>query len=480
MKTTFKKIAAFTAATLITAALAVPVFADPADTPVTFTTPAESVSFDLSKEIIVFNTDGSDIFAPNVTYTYSVAPVTSTNAKITDTNKTPDNTKDDIVVKVKPGIADTVSLASDGKIIFGSTDDDAATVKTTAESVYTEGLYTDDTIQTINGSVKVTISAENFEDPGVYRYVITDTTESATLAAAGIDRSDKYENKLYLDVYVRYDDQEELGVYGYVLFRGGTDGANTSFDDVTNDVIKPADNDDDSVKVSGFDTDSEILPGGTGSGGSTDPDTYLSDQYHTYNVEVTKEVTGSLGDKKHEFPFQINLANTAGITSETNFSYAINKGTATATALDGNGAWASSTSISNLALKHGDSILITGLPVGETIKVLETNDTTDTYKVSAVLNGGEANTYGATYLDEEVVAGGAAAVGMANVEAIDNKGASNAPINDVIAFTNDLEAISPTGLLFTVAPFAAMAGLGAGMIVLFSKNKKRDDAENII
>ena len=476
MKTTFKKIAAFTAATLITAALAVPVFADPADTPVTFTTPAESVSFDLSKEIIVFNTDGSDIFEPNVTYTYSVAPVASTNAKITDTNETTD-TKDDIVVKVKPGIADTVSLASDGKIIFGSDDDAAATVETTAESVYTDGLNTDDAddIKKINGSVKVTISAENFEDPGVYRYVITDTTESATLAAAGIDRSDKYENKLYLDVYVRYDDQEELGVYGYVLFRGGTTGADTSFDDVTNDVIKPADDDDDSVKVSGFDTDSEILPGGTGSGGSTDPDTFLSDQYHTYNVKVTKEVTGSLGDKKHEFPFQINLANTKGITSKTNFSYAINDNTATATALSEAGAWASS----DLKLKHGDSILITGLPVGETIKVLETNDTTDTYKVSAVLNGG-ADDYGATYLDEKVVAGGAAAVGMANVEAIDNKGASDAPINDVIAFTNDLEAISPTGLLFTVAPFAAMAGLGAGMIVLFSKNKKRDDAENII
>ena len=474
MKTTFKKIAAFTAATLITAALAVPVFADPADTPITFDDPEASVSFDLSKDIIVFNTDGSKIFEPNVTYTYSVAPVASTNAKITDTNKTPD-TKDDIVVKVKPGIANTVSLASDGKIIFGSTDDDAATVKTTAESVYTEGLDTDDAIQTINGSVKVTISAENFEDPGVYRYVITDTTESATLAAAGIDRSDKYENKLYLDVYVRYDDQEELGVYGYVLFRGGTTGADTSFDDVTNDVIKPADDDDDSVKVSGFDTDSEILPGGTGSGGSTDPDTFLSDQYHTYNVEVTKEVTGSLGDKKHAFPFQIDLANTAGITSKTNFSYAINDNTATATALSEAGAWASS----GLKLKHDDSILITGLPVGETIKVLETNDTNDTYKVSAVLNDG-VDDYGKTYLDKEVVASGAAAVGMANVEAIDNKGASNAPINDVIAFTNDLEAISPTGLLFTVAPFAAMAGLGAGMIVLFSKNKKRDDAENII
>lgn len=471
MKTTFKKIAAFTAATLITAALAVPVFADPADTPITFDDPEASVSFDLSKEIIVFNTDGSKIFEPNVTYTYSVAPVASTKATITDTKKTTD-TKDDIVVKVKPGIADTVSLASDGKIIFGSDDDAAATVETTAESVYTEGLDTNDAIQTISGSVGVTISAEKFEDPGVYRYVITDTTTDATLDAAGIDRSTDYEEELYLDVYVRYDDQEELGVYGYVLFRGGTEGADKSFDDKTNDVIEA---NGDSVKVSGFDTDSEILPGGTGSGGSTDPGTYLSDQYHTYNVEVTKEVTGSLGDKKHEFPFQIDLANTKGITSKTNFSYAINDNTATATALSEAGAWASS----NLKLKHGDSILITGLPVGETIKVLETNDTNDTYKVSAVLNDG-ADDYGKTYLDKEVVASGAAAVGMANVEAIDNKGASNAPINDVIAFTNDLEAISPTGLLFTVAPFAAMAGLGAGMIVLFSKNKKRDDAENII
>ena len=476
MKTTFKKIAAFTAATLITAALAVPVFADPADTPITFDDPEASVSFDLSKEIIVFNTDGSKIFEPNVTYTYSVAPVASTNAKITDTNKTPD-TKDDIVVKVKPGIADTVSLASDGKIIFGSKDDAEATVETTAESVYTEGLDTNDTIQTISGSVGVTISAEKFEDPGVYRYVITDTTTDATLDAAGIDRSTDYEEELYLDVYVRYDDDGKLGVYGYVLFRGGTDGADKSFDDKTNDVIEA---NGDSVKVSGFDTDSEILPGGTGgTGGSSDPGTYLSDQYHTYNVQVTKEVTGSLGDKNHAFPFQIDLANTAGITSKTNFSYEIDDGTttgtATAAALSEAGAWASS----DLKLKHGDSILITGLPVGETIKVLETNDTNDTYKVSAVLNKG-ATGYGAKYLTDEVVAGGTADVGMANVEAIDNIGEDDEPANDVIAFTNDLEAISPTGLLFTVAPFAAMAGLGAGMIVLFSKNKKRDDAENII
>ena len=478
MKNTMKKIAAFTAATLITAALAIPASAsgpkevDPAEAQKTFS---------ISKDIVVFNTDASDIFEPNVTYSYKIAPVSETSATISDANGNS--------VTVRPGIANGVTLqgANDtaagavATIVFGDEESDKASIKTMVEA---DTVDTDDTIQKITDSMTVTIDASVFTTPGVYRYVITDTTNDATLKAAGIVRDNtNYDENLYLDVYIKKDADGNSVVYGYVLFKDTTDGEDHSFvDDDTDDDIVLA---NDTAKVSGYTTDSEQSDGGAGGDGTTsgaDPATIYSDQYHTYNVRVEKEVTGDLADKENEFPFAVNLTNST-IKSLADFSveelekndtYAADA--ATGVALSDSGAWASS----DLKLKDGDSFMIVGLPAGTSIQVSETNNTADVYTVTAQLNKG-AEGYGATYLDEKQVKSNESN-GMAKAELIDNKDASNPakPVVDVIHFTNTLEEISPTGLLFMIAPFAAMLVFGAVMITLFVKNKKRDESDDMI
>ena len=482
MKKFMKKTTAVVSSLLMTSALALsamPVFAsgpievDPAEAQKTFS---------ISKDIVVFNTDASDIFEPNVTYSYSIAPAETTSATISDANGNSVTVRKGIpgAVTLK-GANDTVAGAA-ATIVFGDEESDKASIKTMVEA---DTVDTDDTIKKITDSMEAAIDASKFPTPGVYRYVITDTTTDATLKAAGIVRDDtNYDENLYLDVYIKKDADGNSVVYGYVLFKDNTtDGANHSFvDDATDDDIVLA---NDTAKVSGYTTDSEQSDGGAGGEGTTqgaDPATIYSDQYHTYNVTVEKEVTGDLADKENEFPFAVSLTN-GTITSLADFSveelekndtYAADA--ATGVALSDSGAWASS----DLKLKDGDSFMIVGLPAGTSIQVSETNNTADVYTVTAQLNKG-AEGYGATYLDEKQVKS-QESNGMAKAELINNKDASNPakPVVDVIHFTNTLEEISPTGLLFMIAPFAAMLAFGVVMITLFVKNKKRDESDDMI
>ncbi|MBP3268407.1 MAG: hypothetical protein J6M07_08855 [Ruminococcus sp.] len=445
-------------------------------------TPANSTSFTVPKDIILFNVDGSKIYEPNVNYTYSIAGATVNDGTTVKglTLETTDPADETVTVAVRsgsnaPGVvtiqgANGLGVAGDpgttATLVFGDDDGHNKTTNTEGANITTTNENTAARALTVN------IDATKFpaDSPaGIYRYVITDTTTAATLTAAGIERNADYDTARYLDVYTKYGNDGKLQVYGYVLLKSTSDGANTSLEYDT--TAK------ETTKVTGFDTESET-ESETGAAGEYNTGTPISDEYHTFNVEVKKEVEGSLADPKREFPFQIDLSNNI-IKSQDEF-YCTQSGVDNeekgTLSTSGNWTFGTAGATSALNLKNGESILITGLPTGTKIKVTEYNSAPDTYTVSAKNTDGNPIT-----LKCGEKTGNSLAVAPSNTaEMNDTFDVDNTSQLDTITFKNTLKDISVTGVAFAAAPFALILLAGAFFFGLFMKNRKKNESDNVI
>ncbi len=429
---------------------------------------AASHEFTITKDIVLFNVDASKIYEPNVEYSYSVGPVTvGDNVTITDGNNN--------VVAVRSGIPNAVKIKGN---LIGADYDSITTLTFGADTKVNsndEGSEVTTDSKHVDENLNIKIDAdkiygkdeETHNPPGVYRYKITDTTASATLTAAGIQRHEDYNEDIYLDVYTKYNSNKDgLVVYGYTLFRSTTTGTET-----TNTTSITTE----SEKITGYDVESETLPSsGVVSGG-----TIISDQYHTYNVEIKKAVAGDLGDTANEFPFQIELSDGK---ANADFYWIQSGDTEKLGTLGNNGALvlgsansatdpvtsAVTPPSSTINLKHGESCTITGLPTGTKVKVSEYNNTGDTYTVDV-----KKNNVAVAISNEKMAKGVTASM---SEKADVNKTESG----DVIIFTNTLSDISVTGLFLNIAPFIFITAAGVVLITLFMRNKKKDNSDNMI
>ena len=526
-----KKAFASVTALLAVSAMMIPAAVGAFDTPTINESPAtvltgtdikSSIGIELNKDIVLFNVDGASILAPNITYKYEITSATGTNTIETyassdlDSNGNPNSGATPITVTVKPGeigaistsVGDIASTAEirEGTITFGTDNE----TKYATNDEYVESTNAEiDVTKKVRNNLTITVDANKIYDPdygkdghtnvqvngpGVYRYKISDVTDAATYKASGVTDGGAA-NDLYLDVYTRYtydtsvDPKKPNGleVYGYVLM--------TANESIVYDGSKK-----ESYKVTGYDTDSEDKDLDTPVDG-IQPDELKSDTYHTYNVEVQKKTEGDLADAQNNFPFTINLTNSAGVTSLDDFYYEITKdgqkisarttslGTGKLTdtefgaALDADGEWAlnGNTASTNLQLQNGDKILITGLPVGAQIVVKETNNTKDTYSVSAHINGTDDEAAVDVKIGEEgTPAKSLSAAKDAEVELAAAANVNKTDSRDVIVFTNTLRDISVTGLLFSIAPFAFITIAGIALLGLFMRNKKDEASENRI
>lgn len=262
--------------------------------------------------------------------------------------------------------------------------------------------------ETAQKTVNVDFNATVFNVPGAYRYTITATDP----AVAGVELGD---TTIYLDVYVSQSDCEGHGLeYTYVFH---TDSEAEAFAELA-----------EGKKITG-----------------------VTNTYASYDLTVSKAVTGNQGDINKYFKVTVTSAMPAGKAypyGETGYTVDITGAEANPTASAStiysemtNPATVTATELAagvDFYLKNGQSIVIEGLPNGATYSVTEANE-------------------GYTQSPEGAIAG---AIGGAAATA---------------AFTNNKQGTIPTGVVLgTVSGIALLAG-GAFGIVAIKRRKNGED-----
>ena len=237
---------------------------------------------------------------------------------------------------------------------------------------------------TSNGSLAVDGSV--FTSPGVYHYLVTEVSGDYE----GID----YDNSTY-DVYLYvYNSDNGLYVGNAVSVKNGNK-ADLAF---TNDYGAREDNDS------------------------------------THDIIVTKEVTGTMGNKaSQEFQFAVSVDG-----GEGEWYQVLVKETADAAAVEYHvvsGAQATSYSI-----KHGGSIQVLGLSESDQYSIIEDDYSSLGYTTTNKSNVGTVTADGTT-----------------------------------ITVTNHKDAASPTGVVTTVVPYVLMLGMAGSLGALFLRKKQRPE-----
>jgi len=405
---------------------------------------AGTTTIPLNKTIVIFNTtDGTLVREPDVTFTYTVTPVTGLDAVTDPAAKkyvVDEHSKKAIIYDGVAGgvIGTTITFASTNTKVPATTNgyEDQKTANLTVDpSVFTHG--------------------------GVYRYKIEETVAPTDVTTVGLEaRTSDYVTTRYLDLYIynnMVDDdndpttpavQQGFKVGAAVMFKTTLTGGDAGKDPITTAT----------EKTTGFE------PGSNPSGSTNYTNDTKVDRYFTYNFQVKKVITGNLADKNHRFPFEITFTGTLShpITADVD-----NNGTAGTISISTTDAPATA------ALKDGETYTVYGLPKGVLVDVKETNDTYDTYSLTTATQYGTAPDITSavnlarddsrTVMDIQVNCGNTTAV--------------VATKDTVITFTNELVEVSPTGVVLRVAPFVGIMGAGLFLLLIAKRSKKDEDED---
>lgn len=374
-------------------------------------TPVDGV-VEIQKELLVFNPDETTIAAPQITYTYTLT-AGSADKVITDSEA--------ISGWTIPGVLPATTTAT---VVYNNEDITAAAAG--QSNIKTFGFD---------------FSGVTYPRAGIYRYVITETT-NVEKAAAGIEDG-TISNIRYLDVYVRDARDGETGrkIYGYVLmsYDNSVDGRS----DATVNTVAQA------VKTPGF-------VAATDSDGST---ALTPDIYKTYNLTVAKTLVNDAFMNGHEFPFTVTFSN-SGVTQNV-----LLKGTASGTAhlVTGFAAETLGTTTYQPTIANGGSVKYIGIPRGTSQSAFETDDV-----------------HGTTYYSHYQIDGGTASTDKPIMENdvsdtatyAEASAAAETPVNHDFMFTNTFALISPTGVAWRVAPYAAMMIAGIALAIVAKRRKE--------
>ena len=404
-------------------------------------TPVDGTSLTFKKFLII----GAGDNVPNVTFSYTIAAGTAIS---TDTSSNTEFQVDAGVDADKVTITDTTfaprattyTSVQTGDIDVTRQASDRATGLTADTGVEFE---TSKGEQYAVQNATVDFSGVTFVEPGVYRYIITETA-STTNAAAGIMHDNDVDR--VLDVYVT-DNNGTLEISGYVLHKNESNIAISSTMG-SNDVMSEGEPLDD--KTAGF-----------------------TNEYKSKDLVFKKEVVGNQASRDKYFEFTLKLEN---VGNENTFTVSIaddndpntTDGNADATSGSNNATITANRGKENVLtltsdasgeitrkfyLQHGQSIAVRGLPLNAEYTVTEN---AEDYKSTGASVTGYTD---ATSGDIGIVAGN----------------------NKVVktSFKNERQGIIPTGLFTIVGPAIAViliALIGIG-IVLMGKRRKEERAE---
>ena len=451
------KTAAVVAAAVMTAAgTAAPAFA--ATTPVAGT----STTFD---KYLVMKKNAN---VPNATFSYTVS--VPTDAEM-NSLPNPENTNGTNLT-VRKGIG--APTASPTTFTAGDQTFDSTQKSRTNTGSKTYDAKEDDQV-TLDGNHKyakqtstVDFSKVTFNEPGVYRYKITENDTSEK----GITKDS---TPRYLDVYVESAENGALSIRGYV-----------------------------------FHTQNAAQPKGT-TAGSNNPEGKnkgFTNTYTTQDLTLTKNVTGNQGYRDQYFRFHVDVTdldvdakmfvtdgagNRAVYKAADKVAYEYDKDTGTrkagqsrfvaqkgsftdVTAKDGSDADMSGLVLAadgegkasfDVYLKHGETVKLNGLTAGAKYTIKETSED---YSASAKRTVGTQNATDVTLTHSNTDHTDATPTGENEFTLGTN--------DETVAFTNDREGTLPTGIYHNNrAAFNIMGVAAAGGAIAIAIRKRRKSNE---
>ena len=361
---------------------------------------------------------------PNAAFTYAV---TAGTAKSYDV----DGKKFEVLAGVdadKVTMAGVGTGASDNEIVYKQGDttaqDDNAYVKDYDKATEKYALKT----------ATLDFSQCAFTEPGVYRYVITESgTNQGITNDADLTR--------IIDVYVNdasTTDEKKLTIAGYVLHSNENDSPDVAMGENAGSSGAYVD-----MKSQGF-----------------------TNSYDTSDLTIRKEVTGNQASRDKYFKFTVNIANAVeGTVYQVDISGADATSGSNAATIDANEGKTNPASLTvgadgtvtqDFYLQHGQEITIQGIAKDSTYTVTEDKED---YKSTA-------NT---------------AAVSVVTIKADTDSADTNGTIVSTdltTGYLNTRDGVIPTGIIMTVAPFAVVTLLGgAGLVTIAMKKKKNEDEE---
>ena len=371
---------------------------------------------------------------PNITFTYDISPAEKIDAaKGTlqvysgvgtptidpvsfDPSMSPSNKVQDLPDSV------TVQKSTDGK----TTNKDAVTLQTPNNKY-------------VRKDVTVDFSNVSFEEPGVYRYIITEQDPGYAGIAVYSDKKTPADTTRILDIYVEDDGKNndgtgKLKVSGYVLHNG--DAKSPLKADGTGTVQKSA------GFVSSYTAHSlAIMKMVSGNQASRD-------EYFKFSVKIT-------GDHKgNKYPVNLDYADADtkvnGINKESHHNPS-----ELIVGEDG-------TVTQDFWLQNGQIISIDSIRDKSSYTVAEDPDAINKEGYSPSLNIAMSEDYtgknGNLALDT-------------NYQVADDEMTNNARL----MFTNTKEGTIPTGIIMSVAPYAVVVIAGAVGLILFLHKKKDEE-----
>lgn len=356
---------------------------------------------------------------PNVEFNFSIAPGSALDSSDPSTEGK---------LQIRAGLAGaTISKAT---FAAGQQTFDTPQAIAASDGIQAAGLSDNVTLEAnekyARSPITVNFEDVSFPEPGVYRYVIT---ESASDTTKGI--VDDTDSTRYMDVYV-IDNNGALQVQGYVLHDSDTDVELSKDGTMPTDFMKA-----ESYVNKYISHDLIISKTVTGNQGS-------HDEYFKFTVKIENAIAGTVYD--------VDLAN-ADATTKTNSANADNAVAHTNPATLTVGS--DGTITQDFWLQNGQSIKIQGLA----------NNTKYTINEDDAL------------LDKEAYVTSCAQTG-------DNDGtftaASRQLVNDAItadttdAFTNEKSGTIPTGILTKTLPALGLMA-AAGIIFVVSRRSKEEE-----
>ena len=334
---------------------------------------------------------------PNVTFHYEVAAGTAQAAL--DGNLAVLAGDDKATSTGLPTIKDIVFKADEAKAADGA---DRALIKKTGT---------------------VDFSGVTYNEPGVYRYVVTETGEAQGVTPE--DKAHKPEDRVKaLDVYVTDDGYGNLVVSSYVMHNNKDAKAKQDLD--------------------GKDANFEHL-------------------LTTSDVTLSKTVTGNQGSRDEYFQFTVTIA---GADKDTNFIVDLTNADKT-----------TKTNAVNTTPHENPKMLTAGedgtitkdfwIQNGQSIKIQGLGDSTG-YTVTEADNA---------YRTKIEVEGDATNAAKNDIAAVDSKVVTDAAVtaDTIVAYTNEKAGTVPTGIVMPIAGATSImliGGAGVGYFIL--KNKKRE------